>query len=245
MGKVFAVLYGLVNHVVFLGVFLYIICFLGNSGSLVPKTVDSGTPGPVGTALLVNIFLWVLFGVQHTLMARPRFKQWWTGIVPKHLERSTYVLISNLLMILILWQWQPMTGVVWEVQSPLGKNVLWALFFLGFGLVVLSSLILDHFDLLGTRQVILYAMGRPYTATPLKVVGFYKFVRHPLLLGWMIGFWSTPRMTTGHLVFAITTTAYILLAIHYEEKDLATVHGEPYRNYRERVSMIIPFLDRR
>ena len=186
-----------------LAIFLYLICFLGNFDSLVPKTIDSGTPGPVATALLVNVLLWVLWGIQHSLMARPGFKKWWTGIVPQHLERSTYVLISNLLMILIMWQWQPMTGVVWEVASPLGQNVLWALFFLGFGLVVLSSFIIDHFDLLGTRHVILYAMGRPYTPNVFKVVGFYKFVRHPLLLGWIIAFWATPKMTTGHLVFAI------------------------------------------
>ncbi len=245
MSKIFAVLYGLVNHVMFLAVFLYLICFLGNFDSLVPKTVDSGTPGPVSTALVVNVLLWLLFGVQHTVMARPGFKQWWTGIVPKHLERSTYVLLSNVLVILIMWQWQPMTGVIWDVQNPLGQNVLWALFFLGFGLVVLSSFIIDHFDLLGTRQAILYAMGRPYTTTPFKVVGFYKFVRPPLLLGWMIGFWSTPTMTAGHLVFAIATTAYMLIAIRYEEKDLASLHGEPYSSYRERVSMVIPWLARR
>ena len=244
MGKVFAVFYGLVNHVVFLAIFLYLICFLGNFDSLVPKTIDSGTPGPVATALLVNVLLWVLWGIQHSLMARPGFKKWWTGIVPQHLERSTYVLISNLLMILIMWQWQPMTGVVWEVASSLGQNVLWALFFLGFGLVVLSSLIIDHFDLLGTRHVILYAMGRPYTPNVFKVVGFYKFVRHPLLLGWIIAFWATPKMTTGHLVFAIATTAYMLIAIRYEEKDLATSHGEVYRSYRKKVSMIIPWPSR-
>ena len=163
MAKILAVIYGIVSHVMFLLVFLYLICFLGNFDFLVPKTIDSGTLGPVGIALIVNILLLAIFAVPHSVMARPGFKRWWTQFVPKPVERSTYVLQSNLLVILLLWQWQPMTGVVWEVQNPLGANLLWGLFFLGFGIVVLSSFIIDHFDLFGTRHVILYALGSPYT----------------------------------------------------------------------------------
>ena len=241
MAKVLAVIYGVVSHVMFLLVFLYFICFLGNFDSLVPKTIDSGTPGPVGIALIVNILLLAIFAVPHSVMARPGFKQWWTRFVPQVVERSTYVLQANLLVILLMWQWQPMTGVVWEVQNPLGANLLLGLFFLGFGIVVISSFIIDHFDLFGTRQVILYALGREYTAPTFKVRGFYKFVRHPLLLGWMMAFWSTPLMTTGHLVFSIATTAYMLIAIQFEEKDMATDHGEDYVSYRRKVSMLIPW----
>ena len=228
MAKILAVLYGVVCHVMFLLVFLYLICFLGNFNfdPLVPKTIDSGTPGPVGIALLVNILLLALFAVPHSAMARPGFKRWWTQFVPKPVERSTYVLQSNLLVILLFWQWQPMTGVVWEVQNSgpmcFGVFFSWAL------LVVLSSFIIDHFDLFGTDRSSLYALGRPYTPSQFRVVGFYKFVRHPLLLGWHMAFWATPLMTTGHLVFSIATTAYMLIAIQFEEKDLAAYHGEDY-----------------
>ena len=241
MTKILAVIYGVVSHVMFLLVFLYLICFLGNFDSLVPKTIDSGTPGPVGIALIVNILLLALFAVPHSVMARPGFKRWWTQFVPKPVERSTYVLFSNLLVILLLWLWQPMTGVVWEVQNPLGANLLWGLFFLGFGIVVLSSFIIDHFDLFGTRHVILYALGRPYVPPQFKVRGPYKFVRHPLLFGWHIAFWAIPLMTTGHLLFSIATTAYMLIAIPFEEKDLATYYGEDYVNYKSKISMLIPW----
>ncbi len=240
MGKPLAVIYGVLGHLGFLAVFFYLIGFLGNSG-LVPKSIDSGTAGPLGTALLVNILLLAVFGIQHTVMARPGFKRWWTRLVPEPVERSTYVWISNLLVVLLFWQWRPMTEIVWDVQNPVMANVLWALFFLGFGLVVLSSLIIDHFDLLGTRQVFLFARGKPYTSPEFKVAAFYKYVRHPLLLGWMIAFWSTPRMSTGHLVFAIGTTAYMLIGIQFEERDLATVYGDAYRDYRSKVSTIIPW----
>ena len=241
MAKILAVIYGLVGHLMFLLIFLYLICFLGNFDFLVPKTIDSGGAGPVGTALVVNILLWAIFGIQHSVMARPGFKRWWTKFVPKPVERSTYVLITNLLMILLFWQWRPMTSVVWEVENPIGVSILWALFFLGFGLVVMSSFLIDHSDLLGSRQVFSYALGRPYTPPGFKVVGFYKFVRHPLLLGWHIAFWSTPRMTTGHLVFAVATTVYMLSAIWFEERDLMKFHGDAYVDYKKKVSMIVPW----
>ncbi len=217
MGKALAVIYGVVCHLMFLIIFLYLICFLGNISipQLVPKTIDSGTAGSVDTALIVNIVLLVLFAVPHSVMARPGFKKWWTQFVPQPVERSTYVLITNLLMILLFWQWRPMTGVVWDVGNPVGATILWVLFFLGFGIVVIASLIIDHFDLFGTRQVFLYAQGKEYTDPAFKVSAFYKFIRHPILFGWIVAFWSTPRMTAGHLLFAIATTVYMLIAIRF------------------------------
>ena len=241
MAKILAVVYGLVAHVMFLLVFVYLICFLGDFDFLVPKTIDSGTAGPVGMALIINLLLLGLFAVPHSIMARPGFKEWWTQFVPRVVERSTYVHFSNLLVILMLWQWQPMTGVVWEVENSTGALLLWILFFLGFGIVVISSFMNNHFDLFSTRQVILYALGREYTPLQFKVKAFYKFARHPLLLGWNIAFWATPRMTTGHLFFAIATTVYMLIAIRYEERDLLTFYGDAYRQYRSKVSMIIPW----
>ena len=245
MRKVCTVLYVIFNYLTFIGVFFYFLCFLGNFFSIAPKTIDNGSPGPVNIALVVNLFLLLLFGIQHTLMARSGFKQWWVKIVPKHLERSTYVLLSNLLLSLVMWQWQPMVGVLWELERPFGQNLMWALFFFGFGLVVLSSLNIDHLYLLGLRQAIFYVTGRAYTETPFKIVGCYKFVRHPILLGWMISFWATPRMTMGHFLFAIITTIYMLIAIRYEERDQVALYGDLYCNYREKVPMIIPRIVRR
>ena len=238
MAKVLAILYGVICHVMFLLIFVYLTAFLGNF-DLVPKTIDSGTPGPLGMAIVINVLLLGAFAVPHSVMARPGFKQWWTQFVPKQVERSTYVLVSNLLFILLFWQWQPMTGVVWEVEHQTGATVLWGLFFFGFVLVVIASFVIDHFDLFGLRQVYLYARGVSYNPPVFRVAWFYKFVRHPLLLGWMIAFWSTPRMSTGHLLFAVATTAYMLIAIRYEERDLVKYHGDAYRDYRRRVSMII------
>ena len=240
MGKALALMYGVVCHLMFLAIFVYFIAWVGDFTSLVPKTIDSGAPGPVGAALAINIGLLLLFAVPHSVMARPGFKQAWTKIVPKTVERSTYVLQSNLLLILLIWQWRPMTSVIWNVEGPLLSNALTGLMLLGFVIVVISSFIIDHFDLFGTRQVVLYSQGKEYTHSPFKVIGFYKFVRHPLLLGWMIAFWATPVMTTGHLLFAIVTTAYMLVAIQLEEKDLGALHGAPYRQYRQKVSMILP-----
>ncbi len=181
-----------------------------------------------------------IFAVQHSGMARQGFKRWWTRFVPKPLERSTFVLITNLLLVLMYWQWRPMTGVVWEVDNAFGSAVLWGLFVLGWALVLLSTFIIDHFDLFGLRQVMLYARGRPDPSPEFKVTWFYKFVRHHLLLGFVIGFWATPTMTTGHLLFAIVTTGYILVAIRLEERDLITLFGDAYREYRQRVPMNIP-----
>lgn len=223
----------------FLAVFLYFIAWVGDFSSLVPRTIDSGVPGPVGAALLVNVGLLAIFAVQHSVMARPGFKTVWTRIVPKPVERSTYVLLSNLLVMLLFWQWRSMTSVIWSVDGMVAASAVTGVMLLGFLIVVLSSLLIDHCDLLGTRQVALYARGKPYTHSPFKVTGFYKVVRHPLLLGWMIAFWATPVMTTGHLLFAVGTTVYMLGAIRLEERDLATFHGEAYREYQKKGNNIV------
>ena len=238
MAKGLAFLYGAVCYVLFLGTFLYAIGFVGDL--IVPKSIDSGAQGPIGTAILVNVALLGIFAVPHSVMARQGFKRWWTRFVPEPVERSTYVLISNLLLILLFWQWRPMTGVIWEVANPIGEFVLWAVFCIGWALVLLSSFIIDHFDLFGMRQVYLYARGKPYPLPEFKVAWFYKVVRHPLLLGWIIAFWAIPRMTEGHLLFAAVATVYILIAIQLEERDLGNSHGDVYREYQRKVPMIIP-----
>lgn len=238
MGKVIYFLYGIVAHAMFLIVYLYLIAFLANFS--VPKSIDSGEIGPVGLALFINVMLLALFGIQHSVMARQGFKQWWTKFVPRPIERSTYVLISNLLVILLMWQWQPMTGVLWSVENPAGVAILWGLFGLGWTIIVLASFMINHFDLFGTRQVYLYLRGQEYTPLQFKATGFYKYIRHPLMLGWITAFWATPHMTVGHLVFAVGTTVYILIAIQIEERDLAKFHGESYERYRRSVSMLLP-----
>ncbi len=243
MGKMLSFLYGVIAHAGFLAVFMYLIGFLSNFA--VPKTVDSGDPGPFGLALAVNILLLAIFGIQHSVMARQGFKRWWTRIVPHHLERSTYVLISDLLFVLLIWQWQPMVGVIWQVDHPVGTMVLWGLFGIGWLTVVLTSFMINHFDLLGTRQVYLHLIGKEYSSLEFKTRGFYKYVRHPLMVGWIIAFWATPQMSVGHLVFAIGTTVYILIAIQIEERDLISFHGEAYEKYRREVSILLPFRKKR
>ena len=240
MARAATLIYGLVCYVMFLGVFLYLIGFLGNY--LVPKTVDSGTEGSLTTALLVNILLLAFFGIIHSVMARPTFKNSWTKIVPASVERSTYMLITNLQLMLLFWQWRPMTGMIWEVNNTIGQGILWALFGAGWLLVLVSTLQINHADLFGMRQVWLHFRGREYTHVALATPILYKHVRHPLYVGWIMGFWGTPRMTLGHLMFAVGMTAYIMIAIRYEERDLVRFLGEDYKKYREKVPMLIPRL---
>lgn len=234
--------YGAACYVVFLLTFLYAAGFLGNFA--VPKSMDSSRDGSLPEALLVDLGLLGLFAIQHSVMARRGFKRWLTRWVPTAAERSTYVLASSLALLLLFWQWRPLGGTVWSVEVPLGRAVLTALFAFGLLLVLVATFLIDHFDLFGLRQVWLQLRGRPYRNVAFRTPGPYKLVRHPLYLGWMFSFWATPTMTITHLVFAFATTAYILVAIRFEERDLMDLHGPAYEAYRRRVPMLVPRLPR-
>lgn len=244
MKRFIAFAYGLVAYVVFFLTFLYSIAFVG--GFLGPRTVDAGGPSEdLLTALLINAGLLGLFAIQHSVMARPAFKRWWTKIVPASVERSTYVLLSSLVLILLFWQWRPMPGVVWEVEGSVARNAIWAVFASGWLVVLVSTFLISHFDLFGLRQVWLRLREKPYRPLEFQLRFFYRFVRHPLLLGFLIAFWATPTMTVGHLLFAVATTGYILVGIQLEERDLVKAHGEAYEEYRESTPMLIPRPGRR
>ncbi len=244
MKKQLAFAYGVVAYLMFLGVYAYLVGFLANIG--VPKSIDSGEPSSQAVSFLVNLGLLVLFGVQHSVMARPGFKRIWTKIVPKPIERSTYVFISNLLLMLLFWQWRPLVDVVWSVSRE-GQNGAWfraayAVFIAGVFIVPAATLFISHFDLFGLRQVLLHLRGKDYRHLPFSVPGPYKFVRHPLYFGWILMFWATPHMSAGHLLFAVVMTTYILIAIRFEERDLAREFGELYVRYREATPMLLPKL---
>lgn len=236
-------IYGVVSYFIFFGTFLYAIGFIGNFW--VPTTLDAPLNGSLATAIAVNVVLLAVFAVQHSVMARKWFKEWWTQIVPKPIERSTYVLFSSLALILLFWQWRTMGGVIWSVENPVGVVLLYTLFALGWTLVLVSTFLINHFDLFGLRQVWLYLTGREVQPLKFTTPGFYKLVRHPLYLGWFFAFWATPTMTFAHLLFSIATTAYILLAIQFEERDLVREHGERYEAYRQSVPMLLPFTPKR
>jgi len=239
---VIGLIYGGLAYLVFLASFLYAIGFVG--GILVPKSIDTGNVEALSTALLIDLVLLGIFAVQHSLMARPAFKRLWTKIIPAFVERTTYVLVSSLVLILLYWQWRPIPALVWEVHSPAGQVVLWALFCAGWLTVLTSTFMIDHFDLFGLRQVWLNFSGSKYSHPPFMTNGAYRYVRHPIMLGFVIGFWATPTMSVGHLLFALASTMYILIAIQLEERDLAHLIGDAYREYRTRVPMLLPRLGR-
>jgi protein-S-isoprenylcysteine O-methyltransferase Ste14 len=239
MGRIVALAYGVGAYLVFFGTILYAIGFV--TGIVVPKTIDTGVAGPAGAAIIVNVLLLSLFAVQHSVMARKQFKRWWTLFVPASIERSTYVLLSSLALILVFWQWQPIPAVVWEVSNPTLAAALVGLSLMGWVIVFLSTFLINHFELFGVRQVILNLMGRDDGETKFRTPLLYKMVRHPLYLGFIIAFWAAPVMTVGHLLFALVTTAYILVGIALEERDLVEHFGDEYRRSRARVSWLVPF----
>jgi protein-S-isoprenylcysteine O-methyltransferase Ste14 len=230
--------YGLIVYVIFLGTFLYAIGFV--AGLIVPKSIDSAPSSSLGMALLTDAALLTAFALQHSVMARQGFKKRWTKIVPEPIERSTFVLAASAALLLLFWKWEPMGGVVWRVEAPAARLLLQGVSLAGWMIVLVSTFLIDHFDLFGLRQVYLNLRGTPYASVQFTARGWYGYVRHPIYLGFIIAFWAAPTMTIAHLVFAVATTLYILVAIQFEERDMVRIHGAHYRNYREQVSMLLP-----
>ncbi|MFT5253173.1 MAG: protein-S-isoprenylcysteine O-methyltransferase Ste14 [Flavobacteriales bacterium] len=240
MKKSIILLYGIVAYFVFLIAFLYAIGFVGNI--IVPKSIDSGTETTLFTSLFINVILLSVFALQHSIMARPTFKKWFTSIISPAMERSTYILLSSLALLLIYWQWQPITTIIWEIENNIAINVLTGIFFLGWLIVLLSTFMINHFELFGLAQIFDNLKNRQTPNPKFQTNYLYKIVRHPIMLGFIIAFWATPTMTVGHLLFTTVTTVYILIAVKYlEEKDLRKFIGEKYETYQKEVPMIIPF----
>ena len=239
MSRLLVFAYGLLAYLMFGATYLYAVGFVGNL--VVPKSLDSAPTAPFVTALLIDLGLLGLFAVQHSVMARPFFKRIVHRLIPEAAERSTYVLASSVALMLLFWQWSPLGGVVWDVQNPIGRAALYSGFAFGFLLVFVATVLINHFDLFGMRQVWLHLVGREYRPLAFVTPGPYRLVRHPLYVGWFFAFWCTPTMTVTHLVFAVMTTAYILIAIQFEERDLIRMFGDEYRRYRQRVAMLFPW----
>jgi len=239
LARSIAFLYGVFAYILFLGTILYAIGFVSNL--VVPKTLETGTAGPLAEALIVNLVLMSIFALQHSVMARKQFKQWWTQFVPKAVERSTYVLLANLALILLMWQWRPMPAVVWHIGDPQIAMAVTGVSLVGWVIVFTSTFLINHFELFGLHQVTTDLAGRTIPAPRFRTPLYYKFVRHPLYLGFIIAFWAAPTMTAGHLLFAAVTTAYIFVGILLEERDLIDLFGDDYRRYKKRVSMLVPW----
>lgn len=240
MKRILVFTYGVACYAVFLVTFLYAIGFVGNFA--VTHSIDAPAVGPSWLALLIDAALLAVFGLQHSVMARPAFKTWWTRFVPPTAERSTYVLFSSLALLLLFWQWRPIGVVVWDLQGWPARTAVYALFAAGWLIVLATTFLINHFDLFGLRQVWLYLLGQEYTPVQFVTPWPYRLVRHPLYVGWLIAFWATPTMTVAHLAFALSITAYILIAIRLEERDLLAAYGWAYAAYRERVPMLLPRL---
>jgi protein-S-isoprenylcysteine O-methyltransferase Ste14 len=239
VGRLIAFLYGAASYVVFFASFLYAIGFV--SGLLVPKTIDTGTAVPLAEALIVNLLLMSVFAIQHSVMARKQFKQWWTQFVPKSVERSTYVLLSSLALVLLFWQWRPIAPVLWHIDNPQIAMTVTGLSLVGWLIVLTSTFLINHFELFGLHQVANNLAGRPMPPPRFRTPLYYNFVRHPIYLGFIIAFWAAPTLTAGHLLFAAVTTAYIVVGILLEERDLVDLFGDDYRRYKDRVSMLVPW----
>lgn len=239
MKRTLIFIYGLIAYCAFLSVILYAIGFLANFA--VPKTIDSGDPNRPGMAIVINTSILLLFAIQHTIMARPAFKKKFTRLIPQAAERSTFVLLASLILALLFWQWLPIDGYLWQLETNVIRIILWGIMGLGWVIVFLSSFLIDHFDLFGLKQVYCNFTGKPYHPTPFKLHSLYRLVRHPLMLGFLLASWATPDMSFGHLLFAFVITGYIIFGVTIEEKDLIKQHGESYKNYRKSTSMLIPW----
>ena len=244
MSRFLALLYGVASYAIFLVTFLYAIAFVAGVG--VPKHIDNGATAPLPIAVAIDLVLLGLFAVQHSGMARPAFKRWWTRIVPASIERSTYVLVSSLTLAVLLWQWRPLPPLLWNVDNEIARIALHGLSALGWLLLLSSTFLINHFDLFGLRQVWFHARQRQAVDGPFVTRAFYRIVRHPLMLGFLIAFWATPTMSLGHLLFALMTTTYIVIAVKFlEERDLVAQFGDTYRDYQRRVPMLLPWTKRR
>ena len=238
MSRILAFIYGLICYLVSFITLAYSVGFIGNL--IVPKTLDSSSDGTLINGILIDVSLIALFGIQHSLMARKSFKKWWTKIIPNPIERSTYILMASLTLLLLFWQWHSLGGVIWNIQSPIASNIIYGIFALGWLIVLISTFMINHFDLFGLRQVYLYLRGQEYEYLGFRTPGFYKYVRHPIMLGFFIVFWATPTMTFSHFIFALGTTIYMLVGIKLEEVDMISIYGDLYQEYRQQVSMLIP-----
>jgi methanethiol S-methyltransferase len=243
MGRLIAIVYGIASYLFFFVTFLYAAGFV--SGVVVPKTVDGGAVAPLGATLIIDLLLMSVFAVQHSVMARPAFKKWWTQFVPKSIERSTYVLFATLALALLCWQWRPLPHVIWQIHNPMIAMAVLGLSFVGWFIVLTSTFLINHFELFGLQQVASNFQGKPMPVPKFRSPLYYKFVRHPIYFGFVVAFWAAPTMTVGHLLFAAGTTAYIVIGILLEEHDLIDLFGDEYRRYRERVPMLVPGIGRK